>query len=426
MKSAAAINTLFALALLPSLASAEQYVSSITISQDSSNVAFLINNQTNIPPAMPGREQRAISLAWCNSATPNITKRLDIDAFHLWPNATDIELLPGCLRFSPNARELAVLTPYKLTVIDLKHERQLISLDTHGRVSSFQWLSDTEIGYVKHELKEPDYVICVYPPPPVTSYCRTFWRLQLLAGGTHVLCRDQRQYHRKPFRRHKFTLPTQPEVWSPDGRYLAYVSGRHVRLLRIRDSSFRNLGHAPFDTRIYWKPDGSALFFADSEYRKATLYKVTTATITDFSTRLAYEMGELMQGLVLEGWTSDGRFLVFNSWPDTGAYLVQLQPFKVVRLCPDLAQHVNLNANSAPYIAPVPLKNTICVYDAGVQLARYDRNGKVCDLRTILRHTSQMPVFAADGNFYVTQSLMRAAVDIRRIPPNQSGSIVHK
>jgi hypothetical protein len=409
MKRSSLVQVGAVFGMLVSWAGAGESVSGITVSGDSRTVAYLVNTQRPIGGRF-GREaavERRISVAWCDAGSPQIARKLEVDVFEELSGEAAVDFAPGRIEFSPNGRKLAVLTPHRLTVIDLKFYKRLFWVETEERVSSFHWLSDTEVGYVKHGLKEYDHVAAVFPPPPHTSYSRTFWVVQTMAGGRHIICTDEEVFRLGRRGGRGPMLPMQPEVWSPDGRYVAYVSGRQVKVLRIRDRNLKSLGRAGFDTRVFWKPDSSALFFADSEYRTAGLFKTATSTLTDFSSRLEYELGAVLEGLVLDGWMSDGKFLVFNGDGGCGSYIVRLEPFKAVGV-----GHYADRGESRAYVTPAPMENTVCVYGGGLSLARVDSNGRLGNVRHLLSSVDEAAVFAPNGQFMVTRTSEPARIRI--------------
>jgi hypothetical protein len=276
-----------------------------------------------------------------------------------------------------------------------------------------------EICYVKHEIREVGHkrheiALCTARPRSYISHSRSFWVLQMQAGARHIICSDDNEYHRVHRGDHEPRLSLQPEMWSPDGRYVAYVSGWQVKVLRIRDRNLKSLGRAGFDTRIFWKPDSSSLFFSDSEYRTAGLFKTVTSTLEDFSGRLEYELGPLLGQVVLEGWAADGRFLVFNEGAGYGSYLVRLEPFKVIDIGSKLAQYSE-SMDTGQYVLGAPMEDRICVHGTGLSTARVDRNGSIGSLQRLMTRAEEVPIFSPDGKFIVTRTSVPAGIRIHSI-----------
>lgn len=230
------------------------------------------------------------------------------------------------LSFSPDSRRLALTYDGGFYVIDTATgTMSRLPFQGQGRVVTFSWRGSSRL-VCSTDLSRLRLVECVVNDGP--NRCLGVLDLQ------------------EPI------SPYVSEVWSPNGRYFAFVrndSGRNLGLVDLADVTVHDLGQTKaVRAEVAWKLDESAMFcFTSSNAWKkpdrALLVSLPNGKVTDLSSefeRLVLENTKTPAAerndntnypISMRGtWTADGTYVVVNS--GSVGYLVSPAPWEVVPL----------------------------------------------------------------------------------------------
>ncbi|MHC4664629.1 MAG: hypothetical protein ACYS9T_01565 [Planctomycetota bacterium] len=402
------------ISISPTYAS-HKYVSHVTIAQNSSTVAFFLNEDKYGPIAIAGPKirKRVMDIGWCNISKPHDIKRIGIDTLGKEFGGWGGEPAPKSIKFSPDSRKIGVLTPNTLSIVNLKTNKLQLSIDTQRKLSTYQWLSDKEIGYVTHEAPAPADLYAIeglgYDSDSVS---RSSWRQKIDSKERSLIHKDRGEFMRAT---HEFggTFPLreQSEYWSPNGKYAIYISDYQFKLLDIQKKKVQVIGKG-FESRVCWKSDSSAAFCTSEDNKVAFLVGPEAGKVRDYSknlkqsisgTYIAASLGTLnmLEGLSLESWTYNDKFLMFNACLGPGGYLIQLDPWRVIETKKQLAKFIVFDNSRPPYILPIPIDNAIGVYSQSMSIARLNDAGDIKEVKTIIRNASGPGTFTPDGKYLV-------------------------
>jgi len=406
----------------------DKYVSHVTTAEDSSTIAFFLNEDKHalIEYVEPIIKKRIISIGWCDISKPHEIKRIRIDTLGKEFIGWGGEPAPKSIKFSPDSRKIGVLTPNKLSIVNLKSNELQLSIDTRRQVSTFQWLSDTEIGYVTHE-----------PPIPSDSYAietiknlgydsdslsRSFWRKRINSKERSLIYKDSGEFIRTFDYGGKFPLREQSEYWSPNGNYVIYRLYSQFKLLDVNNKKTQVLGRAiGSELGVCWKSDSSAAFCTSNDNHVAFLVVPESGETQDYSKKFKESITErykathlgtrnILEDLSLESWTYNDKFLMFNGCLGPGGYLILLEPWRVIETKKQLAKFIAFQNSNPPYILPLPIGNAIELYSPNISIARLDDKGDITEVKTIMTNVSGPGTFTPDGKFVITSEGNRVKV----------------
>ncbi len=277
----------------------------IKFSPNSSKVAYIWLDEWN-EPWLDGRTlSRTISIKWCGVDTPDVLKSVRVGSVGMeWAGYISV---PTPFEFSPDSRHLAIIVPWKLSVINLYSGKLRGFSRPDEIVSSFVWLSNNEIGYVAHANLHGKH-------EGITD--RTFWR-QKISDSPDARVAIHREMSVKPGV--DFLVNSYPlEIWSPRGRYVVFKSRYHggpFKFLDVATGTVRAFGQLNcYPEGIAWKPDGSAVMCISEKMgqQKLEFLLVDSATgrVEDFTKQFVTQFGNDI-GIGDVSWAYEGGYLFF-------------------------------------------------------------------------------------------------------------------
>lgn len=289
------------------------------------------------------------SICWCPASQVKNVQCVDVD--HVGREYAGYHLTAR-LKCSRDSKYLAVTTRGKLVCIELATADMWPLSQTEDIVTSFEWISNDEIGYVAHTNLRGEFSD------------RSVWR----------------QHVRKPFGRQRAhqdrdiessltggrrVLYEPIEHWSPHGNYVVFKTprwGGPFALLNVRSGSTRPIGEPVWSTvDVAWKPDESAVVLVSyNPYRPngqqltAVVLDLTSGELDEFSGPFnsTFDHIPVMSfgwtlAPHLSDWTADGEYLIVNDI-ELGGCLVRPRPWSIKRVGQQLAESHPLAAPSDP------------------------------------------------------------------------------
>ncbi len=414
MRNKSVCFTFLSIVLLNSFAAyGEKHISCVTISKNSTTIAFFLNEDKHalIEIVEPRINKRIISIGWCNISKPDDIKRIRIDTLGKEFSGWGGEPAPKDIKFSPDSQKIAVLTPNKISIVNLKTNKPQLSIDTRRQISTFQWLSDTEIGYVEHETPtSSDYYEIDAIGYDSASVSRSFWQQKINSEDKKLIYKDSGECFREFDFGGRFPTREQSEYWSPNGEYVIYVSNFQFRLLDVKSKKVRFIKRGRSETIACWKSDSSTAFCTSDDNHVAFFVIPKTGETKDYSNKLkesisgTYKMHPLgdqsiLGGLSLESWTYDNKFLIFNGCLGPGGYLIQLEPWQTIETKSQLAKHMKFV--SPPYLLQIPLDDGVEIYSPGVSVAKYDKKGNIYEVNQLIPDAHSPGTFSPNRKYLV-------------------------
>jgi hypothetical protein len=233
------------------------------------------------------------------------------------------------LSFSPNSRNLAVVAPKNLFIIDRDtNEHWAVELSQEGlvRISSFAWLGEGCFGFVTHTQRNHG---------GGGRMVRTFWRQRMGPSAEPAAAIYQDEVPGDTIEAEVLEAKPWPlEYWSPGGRYVLCRSASKAEETWLLDVS---MGKADALSPVgeafrfaAWSPDESKAVWTTRERVEGTyrtyLLHVGDGRILDLTQGLR-EAGITGEPICDPLWTPDGRFVVGFDMKG-GGYLIQPEPWE--------------------------------------------------------------------------------------------------
>jgi hypothetical protein len=261
---------------------------------------------------------RSISLHWCSTSDPS--KESSVHVTTLGSDFSGYVAFLHETKWSPNSSWIGVLTPDKLTIVDVasgkKHEMH------DGTITSFTWLSDRMLAY-QASRSIGDIGTCVIA------------RVDLDAGE----------------KTDAYVFPERPKEssirvghWSPSGKFVIVMEpsvGGQYCCVNVSDGTTHVFGHPDsHGVGVAWAVDSSRVFCVSNRvgpgdhYEAILLNPVTGATVN-----CSAEFQETFAGhapQVEPLWTTDGQYVIVNALEING-HLVRPVPWRTIPLGKTLA-----------------------------------------------------------------------------------------
>ena len=172
-------------------------------------------------------------------------------------------------------------------------------------------------------------------------------------------------------------------TFSPNGRWMAYVSDRDIYLMNLATKARHRLteGRSPD-----WSPDGESIVFTSNRSGQANIYKIDVN-------------GEEVQQLTNEGsngdpsWSPDGESIIFNSNRDHGIFL------SVYVMTADGRRQRRLADGSSPVWSPDGKQIAYILGIAGSGVYVMNAAGKNSRRLTPENTWSESPAWSPDGQW---------------------------
>jgi len=297
------------------------------------------------------------------------------------------------IQFSPDSQFLCVLVPQKLNFFKTADKSIAFSIDSNRMITTFHWISPQELAYARHRAQNVREIVIIN-----------------LESKTERVILEERGDVRRAIWDFggRFPLMGQSEYWDPSGKYVLYNTDWQIHLAdlstgKVFNPSFRNV----YDDEgsIGWTSDGSLVFCllgirGESDMIAFTIDPATNK-VRDYTSqfRSSFKTEPYLMGYA--GWSYDNKWLLFNDCLGVGAFLVRLDPWKVVYLNDVLTQ--KLSTQRKPYILPIPMKGFVQVYSPGSWLVKIDDEGNLSQWSTILTDANDPVTLSPDGNYSVFQ-----------------------
>ena len=342
-------------------------------------------------------EARAVSQTaearWCSVAEPD---RIHSAKVLQWgENAKGYRIgVYVHIGFSPDSRHLAVATPRKLRIIDLRSEKHWVLNRTGEFVTSLRWIDNEEIGYVTHSNRRGEWDEIVD---------RAIWRQKITQEW-----RNRREINKErgiegysdsggP----KFTYGAGDfpvESWSPKGRFVVFSSspmGGMVQLLDTQTGELRSLKKRMRVEYVSWKRDESA-FVCVGDSSQALLVNSRTLEIVDFSRQFGGTFGEYAPSIFPE-WTPDDRYIVANDLR-LGGCLVRPQPWEIRTVGQELGRRLEVPKELLSiWVKPLGISGWLRARAPSQDYALNYDNGTLVALSQMGKFGPDRPVVSPDG-----------------------------
>jgi hypothetical protein len=369
----------------------------ITVSPDSAQYAYVTSTRQysySLFSPEPHIYRRDLSATWGDLRKPQQTKKIELGSlagpqYDRWGG----DVPPMDIQFSQDCQFLCVLTPLKLVCIKTSDKTIMVSIDSNRQIKTFRWISPQILMFTRHRAQN----------------VREFVELDLQTKREKILLEihDQGEmYQAVEDFGGRFALTEQSGYWDPSGKYVLFNTDWKLQLAdmatrEIFTPSFQNV----FGGGIGWTSDGSRVFCLLGNRGDGGMIAFTMDPVTheihDYSSQFrssfkleAYQMG-------FAGWSFDNRWLLFNDCLGVGAFLVQLDPWKVVYLNDILMQ--KLSAQCKPYVLPVPIKGFVQIYSPGTGLAEIDNEGNITRYDPIAKDAFGPVTVSPNGKYAIFQ-----------------------
>jgi hypothetical protein len=261
---------------------------------------------------------RTMHLCWCKTGNPAKVSSVAIET--LGANFAGYVTVGLDMQWSPGGSHIGVLTPHKLVIVDISTLDQIELRD--GKITSFGWLSDTELGYCAKRTKGnmARRVICRQKlgAPSPTELIAFDW-----SGSDEYTWR---------------------EYWAPSGQYVVFgepaIRGR-FHLVKLTDGKSRVFGQPDaYIEGVAWTSDSSRAFCVSNKVGpednyEAILVDPTTGATVDCSAEFhATFAGHAPE--VEPQWTADGQYVIVNALQING-HLLRPAPWQAIPLGETLA-----------------------------------------------------------------------------------------
>jgi hypothetical protein len=329
----------------------------VLFSPDGQRVAFVrVEEAVALAPGLP-RGWQEVHGRWCSVADPAVQFAVKADA--LGPDYADVSAADVVrLAFSPSGRLLAVMSPHRITVIELDGGEAWRVTPEGALPSSLAWLGEEEIVYAA---AAPEKL--TERKDPLRPWAeRAVWR-QIVTRP--VPQRTEVHWMRRcRIRPAAYVLACGvTESFSPDGRFMVYMdppAGGQWHVLDVAAREARAFG-APRAAAlgVAWRPDASAAAclaqLPDERQLQAVLLDTRRMRAFDMS-RPFCQCFTAARPTLAPRWTADGQCFAVNAVYGGGC-LVCPQPWEVRRVAERLTKHVDpIDVTWSPDVAPLPAR----------------------------------------------------------------------
>jgi hypothetical protein len=344
----------------------------IVFSPDSSKIAFIWSENFDKFALMLVDTpilRRDIFVYWCNVTDIGTKKSVKVDTFG--EEYSGYSRVPLDLKFSPDARYLAVFTANYLSLIDLKSKKLSRLSNDKEMVTSFQWLDKDQIGYCVRTIGEDANL----------PYERIFWQQNITNEP-----KSRSKIYQESEEKSPILLYWPLEHWSPKGRYVVFLCKPYrddscFRLLDVKEGtvklSFGKPNSYPvcnFCTGFSWKSDESEVFclagiVGEGDNQQAYLIHTNTCQVFDCSKDVLQTFGDNIAPTWSTDWTLDGKYIVANDYIGLGGCLIQPRPWKVVTMKEKLDKHFKFDEKYKqykPHLFLLPMWGWVGVNAVGV------------------------------------------------------------
>ncbi|MHC4982184.1 MAG: hypothetical protein ACYTF6_03320 [Planctomycetota bacterium] len=335
-----------------------------------------------------------------------------------WQSHVDF-LSRGSIRFSPDSKHLAAVSPGGIFIVELASGRRWRVTGEGELPGGMTWLSAEEIAYTVQALAE-------------TSDGRRYeraWHRQKIHAPTETRACVYRD--RGPVVRDVYTgIEVPPRVyWSPTGRYgiFAASSGeRPLTLLDIESGKVLHYGDSwTAECKVVWREDSSAAFCVapDADRYKAVLIETGAKRTADLSA--AFSNAFPHQKVTVDDlWTCDGRCFIVNAF-DRGDCLVWPEPWRVVPLGQRAAASFGWPADWRVWVDRLPVPGWVLLWGPEYKPYAADYSGeRLVPLKKIPAARSFPDFFSPwlispgarrVARLYWWPGLLESGLDVRRI-----------
>lgn len=384
--------------------------SQITVSPNSTKYAYVTSTSQvsfSLFSPEPKINRRDLSVTWGDLRKPQDSSKLQLGTltgsqYERWGG----DVPPMDIQFSPDSQFLCVLTPQKLDLIKTADKTITASIESNQQIKTFRWISPHEVAFARH------------PAQNVRQFVK--FDLQAKQEKNLLEARDQGEmFEATQDFGGRFALTEQSEYWDPTGKYVVYNTDWQIHLAdlstgKIFTPSFRNV----FNEGIAWKSDSSRVFCllgirGESDMIVFTIDPVTNK-VHDYTSqfRSSFKTEPYLMGF--SGWSHDSKWLLFNDCLGVGAFLVRLEPWKVVYLNAVLTQ--KLSTQAKPYVLPIPMNGFVQIYSPGAGLAKIDDEGNISQIYPILKDAYGPVTLSPDGKYSAFQKNKSVQVQPVEIP----------
>jgi hypothetical protein len=292
--------------------------SQATFSPDSQKVAYLWEEGLQEPLVEGKTWLRTIHLRWCPADAPQRMSSVPIRTVGC--KYAGYGSVGGDVQWSPDGTRIGILTAEILVIVEVATLAKKEVRD--GKITSFAWLSATEIGYSCRRVKGgmQRRVICRY---------------EINAADSNEVAAfdwsraDEYSWH---------------EYWAPSGQYVVFVEpalrGRY-HLVSMRTGASHAFGqNGAYSNGAAWAADSSRVLCVSDKVGLPTAYEAilldpATQTTVDCSSGFMATFAEHRPDLE-PVWTADGKYVIVNALEVNG-HLVQPDPWKAIPLGKTLA-----------------------------------------------------------------------------------------